>query len=109
MIVSSAIAMALFVVVIEEGQQGVGKARQIPVRDAGLVAKRIAAMMVDRTEHGRGVIGIHERTRAIVDGFAGNGHVIGIHHPVNEPHLHPTRDQRGLCLTHRGKQRQSRG
>ena len=99
----------LAVIVIEEGQEGVGKAREIPVRDAGLVAKRITAMMIDSTEHGRGVIGIHERTRAIVDRFAGNSHVIGIHDPVNETRLHPTRHEPGLRLTHRGKQRQVGG
>ena len=94
--------------VIQEGQEGLGKAREIPVRDAGLVAERIAALMINRTEDGRRVIRIQERTRAIVERFAGNRHVIGIHDPVNEPHLHPPRYERGVRLTHCAQQRQGR-
>src|ERR687888_255340 len=77
--------------------------------NAGLVAKRIAALIVDRTEYRRRVIDIHERTWTVVNGFARDGHVVSIHDPMNKPDLHPLGDQGGVSLTDGGKQRQVRG
>src|SRR5215510_10733965 len=74
--------------------------------NVGLVAIRITSLIVDRTEHRRRVIDIHERTWAVVNGFARNGHVISIHDPVNEPDLHPLGDKGSLSLAHCGKERQ---
>ena len=66
-------------------------------------------MMVNRTEDRRGVIRVQKGARAIVNGFARDRHVIGVHHPVNETPLHPARHQRGLRLTHSIQECQVRG
>ena len=85
---------------IDQWQQCFGKAGQIPLRHGGLIAISVAAFGIDRTEHGLGVEMLHEGARAVIDGFAGNRHVVGVHDAMNETHAHPARHQRGLTLHH---------
>ncbi len=80
----------------EQGQQGLGQPREVPQRDAGLVAVRVAAAVIDRAEHRGGVVGVHERARAVVDALAGDRHVVGVHDAVDEPGEHPVSDERRL-------------
>ena len=59
------------------------------MRDRRLIGVGIAAAVVDRTEHRRRVVGIHERARAVVDRLAGDRHVVGVHHAMDEADAHP--------------------
>ena len=49
---------------------------------------------------------VEEGARAVVDGLAGDGGVVGVHHPVNKAHRHPRRDQIRLCCADRAQQAQ---
>ena len=84
-------------IVTEERQQGLGQPGQVPVRDGGLVAVAVAALMVDRAEDSIRIIGVHEGAGTIVDRLAGNGHVVGVHHAVDEAHRLPLRHQGDLA------------
>ena len=79
-------------------QQGLGESHQVPVGNRRLVAVGVAPLLVDRTEHGAGVVGIEKRTRTVVDRLPRYGHVVGIHHAVHEAHVHPLRHERRLLL-----------
>ncbi len=93
---------------VDEGQQRLGEPGEIPQRDLGLVAEGVSPAVVDRTEHRRRIVGIHERAGPVVDRLAGDGHVVGVHHPVDEPDEHPLRDEHGLRVEH-GVQERERG
>ena len=64
----------------------------------GLVAVGVAALPVDRTKDGVGVIGIHKGTGAVVDGFAGDADVVGVHDPMHKAQQHPLGNERGLAF-----------
>ncbi len=57
--------------------------------------------MVDRGKDRAGGIALHEGAGAVVDGLAGNGHVVSVHHAVQEAKTHPLRDQARLGGDHR--------
>ena len=59
-------------VVRKQGQQGSGEALEVPLCDARLATKGVAAHAIDRAEHRLGVIAVHERARPIVDRLAGD-------------------------------------
>ena len=86
---------------MNERQQRLREPREIPLRDAGLVRVRVAAVMIDGAEHRVRIVFIHERARAVVDGLARDRHVVGVHHAVDEADAHPFRDQRRLALRDR--------
>ena len=64
--------------------------------DGRLVPPRVACVAVDVAEDAVGVEIVHEGARTVVDGFAGDGAVVGIHHAVDESEWEPFRDE--LCL-----------
>ena len=64
--------------------------------------------MVDRAVDRGRVEGLHERARPVVDGLAGDRHVVGVHDPVDEPDEHPPGHQRRLGGDHRLEQREVR-
>ena len=70
-----------------------------------LIAIGIAALTVNGTEYRCRVIGIHEGARTIINGFSANGHVVGVHHPVNKANQLPFGNQLSLTLDHFLKQR----
>ena len=82
---------------VDEVEQRFGEAGQVPPGNRGLVGKGIAAAVIDRAEHLRGVVRIEERAGAIVDRLARDRHVVGVHHAVDEADLHPARDERRLA------------
>ena len=86
----------LLLVVGQQREQGLGEPGQVPLRDDRLVAVGVAPAGVDRAEDRGGIEGLHERARAVVDRLAGDRHVVGVHHPVDESDEHPLGDQR--CL-----------
>ena len=55
-------------------------------------------MAVDGAEDGGGVVAVDEGARAVINGLAGERHVVGIHHAVDEADAHPLGDERGLAL-----------
>ena len=73
-----------------------GQACQVPQADRRLIVVGIAPVAVNRTVDLVVCIVVHERTGAVIDGLAGNRHVVGVHYPVDEAKLHPLRDQCGL-------------
>ena len=54
----------------------------------------------------RRIVGVHERARAVVDRLAGDRHVVGVHHAVDEADQHPLRDQRRLPRATASQQRE---
>ena len=90
------------------GQQRLGEAGEVPLRDHRLVAVGVAAAGVDRAVDGGRVEGVHERARPVVDGLAGDRHVVGVHHAVDEADQHPLRDQRRLGGDDRLEEREVR-
>ena len=80
----------------QQGQQRLGQAGQVPQRDAWLVAEGIAPGMVDGAEHRPRVIGVQEGAGPEIDRLAGDGHVVGVHHAMDETDQHPARHQLGL-------------
>ena len=92
----------------EQRQQRLGEPGEVPLGDDGLVAVGVAAAVVDRAEHRGRVEGLHEGARSVVDGLAGDRHVVGVHHPVDEADEHPPGHQRRLRRDHRLEQREVR-
>ena len=92
----------------KSGSSVSAKPGKVPLRHRRLVAVGVSAAGVDRAEHRRRVEGLHEGARPVVDGLAGDRHVVGVHHPVHEPDEHPLRHQRRLGGDDRLEQREVR-
>ena len=43
---------------------------------------------------------IHEGAWAVIDRLTGDGHVVGVHHAMDEAHMHPARNERRLFVAH---------
>ena len=95
-------------VVVDQRNQGFREARQVPLGDHRLVAVGVAAALIDGAEHGLRMVAVHEGAGAVVDGLAGQGHVVGVHHAVDKAHPHPFGDQCDLPVHHPFQQRQRR-
>ena len=63
-----------------------------------MISVGVAFVAVDGAEGGVGVVVVHEGAGAVVDGFAGEGHVIGIEDAVDEADVHPAGDEGGLAF-----------
>ncbi len=81
---------------MDEGEQRLGEPSKVPLRHDRLVAVGVAPARVDRAVDGGRVEDLHEGARPVVDGLAGNRHVVGVHDPVDEPDEHPLGDQQRL-------------
>ncbi len=90
---------------MEEGQEGLGEPGEVPLRHDGLVPVGVAPAVVDRAVDSGRVEGLQECARSVVDGLARDGHVVGVHDPVDEPHEHPSGYQRRLRGDHRLEER----
>ena len=88
-------------VVVEHGHEGLAEPGEVPRGDGPLVAVRVPALGVDRGEARGRVEGVDERAGAVVDGLAGQGHVVRVHHTVHEADEHPAGDELGLRGDHR--------
>ena len=93
---------------VDHGEQRLGQARQVPQRDARLVAVGVAALDVDRAEARIGREAVHEGARPVVDRLPGDRHVVRVHDPVDETRQHPLRDQVRLRPHHAAQQAQRR-
>ena len=83
---------------MNQRQQGVGKPGEIPLGDLGLPAVGVPAAMIDGTEDGIRIVGVHERTGAVIDGFTANGHIVRVHNAMDEANQQPVGYQRCLPL-----------
>src|SRR5829696_2012904 len=92
-------------VICEEGQKRLGETRQIPERDPRLVREGVSAVVVYGAEHSGGVVRIHEGARTVVDRFAREGHVVGVHNAMDEAYEEPACDQVRLAGDHALQQR----
>jgi two-component system sensor histidine kinase/response regulator len=88
---------------INEGQQGLREPGQIPASDLRLLTEGVPAAAIDGAEDGGRAVGIEKGAGAVVDGLPGDGHVVGIHHPMDETDQHPARDQRRLPVRDGGE------
>src|SRR5882672_10764725 len=76
------------------------------MRDPWLIGVGIAALSVDGAEHRCRIIMIHEGAWAVVDSLTGDGHIVGVHHAMDEAHMHPAGNERRLSVAHALKQTQ---
>jgi len=98
----------LILVFMEQGQERLGKPGEVPFGNERLVGVGVASALVDGAVDSAGVKSVQERTRSVVDGLAGDGHVVGIHHAVDEAHQHPLRHQGRLGCDDRVEEREIR-
>ena len=82
-----------FCVVIDEREKSFGEAGEVPLGDAGLVLISVAALLIDVAEFPGGIKVVHESAGTVVNGFAGEAHVVGVHDSVDEAHAHPLRNE----------------
>ena len=85
---------------VDQQDQRFREARKVPLRQIGLVSKCIAPLPVDRGKDRLWAVSVDERAGTIVDRFARDGHVVGVHHPVDKAHMDPLRNQSSLTGLH---------
>ena len=78
-----------FLIRVEQAEHGFRQAGEVPLADGGLVLIGVTPLAIDGAEHLRCMVGIHKRTGAVINGLAADGHVIGVHDPVNKSDVHP--------------------
>ena len=83
----------LVLAVGEQREKCLGQPGQVPFGDDRLVAVCVPPAGVDGAVHGGRVECLHEGAWPVVDGFAGDRHVVGVHHPVDESDQHPAGHQ----------------
>jgi hypothetical protein len=93
---------------IDQRQKRLPEPRQVPVRDPWLIGVGVAALSVDRAEHRCRIIMIHEGARAVVNSLTGDGHIVGVHHAMDESYMHPAGNERPLFVAHALKQSEVR-
>ena len=86
-----------FFIVREEGEKGFGKAGEVPLCDTGLVVVGVSALLIDGAKFFLGIKVVHEGAGSVVDGLAGEAHVVGVHDAVDEANTHPLGDEIGLA------------
>ena len=91
-------------VLSQERQERLRQPREVPLRDAWLVAVSVAPKAIDGAIDRCGIVAVDEGAGTVVDGFAGDRHVVGVHDTVNEAGEQLFRDQLGLTCDHEVKQ-----
>ncbi len=82
--------------IVDQRHQGIGQSRQVPLRDGRLVAVAVTpAFGIGGVRRPLQVVFLQPAVRAVIDAFAQDRHVVGVHHAVHETDTHPARDQ--LC------------
>ena len=94
---------------IKKRQQRFRQPRQVPAKDKRLICIGIPTLPINRGKHRAGGVGLDERAGAVVDGLAGQRHIVGVHHAVHKSQAHPKCHQPRLPRHHRIEQRQCRG
>ena len=84
--------------VFEQGRKGVAEHHQIPLSDLGLMAVSISTSAgVGGVGCPVGIVILEPAVRPVVDGEAEDGHIVGVHHTVDEADAHPVDDH--ICRT----------
>jgi hypothetical protein len=83
---------------VNQRQERLGKPGKIPLGDLRLPAVGVSTVVIDGTENGIRIVGVHERAGAVVDGFTAKGHVVRVHDTVDEANQQPAGHQGGLPL-----------
>ena len=65
--------------------------------DGRLIGERVSAVGVDVTEGLFWVVFVKKSAGSEVQGFAGDGHVVGVHDAMDEADAHPVCDEQGLA------------
>ena len=77
------------VLVLDEWQQSLAQAIQIPKGHLRLTGKSVAPLLIRVVTNMRGVKAIEKLKWAVIDGQAQQAHVVGVHHAVAKPHRLP--------------------
>jgi hypothetical protein len=85
-------------ILVKQRQQRFGKPGKVPLGDLRLPAVGVAAVVIDGTEDGIRIVGVHERAGAVIDGFTAKGHVVRVHDAVDEANQQPAGHQGRLPL-----------
>ena len=92
-------------IAVQQRHQRLRQAGEVPLRDPRLIDIGVTTALIDRTEYRFRVEVVHEGARAIIDGLAGNRHVVGVHHAMDKADRHPFGEQRRLARDHAVEQR----
>ncbi len=84
--------------------QRLAQAEQVPVRHLRLLAEGVAALGVAVVADVVGIEPVQKLERAVVDGQAQDGHVVGVHHAVAKAHGLPVGQQLGRAFGHGAQQ-----
>ena len=77
---------------------------QVPVADLRLPSERVAAVAVGLVGGEVGIEPVHEPEGTVIERYAGERHVVGIHYAVDKPRRLPMRDQPRGFLHHGSEQ-----
>ena len=80
-----------------ERKKAFGESGEVPLGDGRLIGERVSAVGVDVTEGLFWVVLVEKSAGSEVEGFAGDGHVVGVHDAVDEADAHPVCDEQGLA------------
>ena len=86
----------LVIICVDQAKEAFGKAGEVPCGHVGLIAVSVAALLVNGREARLRAVAVEEGTGAIVNRFARNGHVVGVHHTVHKADIDPLRDKARL-------------
>ena len=79
----------LFFVGVNQGQQRFSETCHVPLSDGGLIAKSIATLNINGTVYCLVIIDTQHCAGAIIDGFTGDGSIIGVHYAMDETNTQP--------------------
>ena len=83
---------------------GLEQTSDVPRTDVGLIPVAVAsAACVGGVGCPIHIEGLEPSVRAVIDGDAVNGHVVGVHHAVNETDAHPVGDHGGRGFSDLGQ------
>ena len=74
------------------------------MRNTGLILKSVAGALINSAVNRVIFEAIHKRARAIVNGFPGDQHIVGVHDAVDKAQTLPMTDQTSDVVDHSLKQ-----
>ena len=78
---------------LDQRQQRLSQATQIPESDVGLLIEGIAAVVIGVVADKPRIVVIHKPIGAIIHRQTKNRHIVGVHHPMGPTDRLPLRDQ----------------
>lgn len=83
---------------VKQRQQAFRQPCNVPLGDARLIVEGVAPLCVDGGEHLVRIVFVKEGAWTEVYRLAGDRHIVGIHHAVDEAYHHPAGDEFALPL-----------